>query len=312
MKSRSTMFNVCALTGALFGAMLSIQAQQDSAHTAQRGFATPQAAADALLDAADRYDVAAVVNILGPHSEELVSSKDPVQDRNRAREFTAKAREKQSVEIDPADPKRATLVVGNEQWPFPLPIVDRNGKWYFDAKAGREEILMRRIGQNELDAITVCRGYVDAQKDYAEGSEGHQYAQRIISTPGKKDGLYWQDADGTAGGPLADAVAKAIQEGYSTSQPATPYHGYYFTILKGQGPAAKLGQLDFVTHGVMIGGFALVAAPAEYRVTGVKTFLVSHDGVVYQKDLGPNTLKIFRAMDRFNPDKTWTPTNDEW
>jgi len=311
MKASSIVLKVCALTGVLFGAMLSIQAQQDSAHRPQKGFDTPQAAAEALVEAADRYNVAVLENILGPHSEELVSSEDPVQDRNRAREFAAKAREKKSVEIDPKDPRRATLVVGEEDFPFPLPIVERNGRWYFDAAAGREEIMMRRIGQNELDAIAVCRGYVDAQEDYAENSEGHQYAQRIISTPGRRDGLYWQNSDGTAGGPLADAVAKAIQEGYSTAKP-TPYHGYYFKILKGQGPAAKLGQLDFVTHGVMIGGFALVAAPVEYRVTGVKTFLVSHDGVVYQKDLGPNTLKIVQAMDRYNPDQTWTRTNDEW
>jgi hypothetical protein len=311
MKAKAIMIKICAASGVMLGAMVCLEGQQDSAHRPQRGFDTPRAAADALVEAADRYNVPELENILGPHSEELVSSKDPVQDENRANEFASKAREKKSVEVDPKNPRRATLTVGDEDWPFPLPIVERNGKWYFDAKAGRDEILMRRIGQNELDAIAVCRGYVDAQKEYAENSEDHQYAQRIISTPGKKDGLYWKDADGTAGGPIADTVAKAIEEGYSPSK-RTPYHGYYFKILKGQGPAAKLGQLDFVTHGLMIGGFALVAAPAEYRVTGVKTFLVSHDGVVYQKDLGPNTLKIFQAMDRYNPDKTWKETDDEW
>jgi len=201
--------------------------------------------------------------------------------------------------------------VGIDGWPFPAPIVMRNQKWYFDMKVGRQEILMRRIGQNELDAIAVCRGFVDAQKEYAENSPEHQYAQRIISAPGKKDGLYWKNPDGSPGGPMADAVAKAIQEGYSANKP-TPYHGYYFKVLTGQGPAANLGQLDFVTHGLMIGGFALVAAPAEYHVTGAKTFIVSHDGVVYQKDLGPNTLNIFRSMERYNPDKTWKATDDGW
>jgi hypothetical protein len=213
--------------------------------------------------------------------------------------------------VDPKNPSRATLTIGSDGWPFPIPLAMRGGKWYFDTKAGRQEIVARHIGQNELDAITVCRGFVDAQKAYAETSDEHQYAQHIISTPGKKDGLYWKNPDGSAGGPIADAVAKAIQEGYTPSK-ATPYHGSYFKVLKGQGPAAQLGQLDFVTHGLMIGGFALAAAPAEYRVTGVKTFIVSHDGIVYQKDLGPNTLKIFQAMDRYNPDKTWRETDDEW
>jgi hypothetical protein len=291
----------------LFGMMAWLQGQERP----QKGFDTPRAAADALVEAADHYDVAALVNILGPQSEDIVSSKDPVQDKNRAREFAAKAHEKMSVEVDRKNPKRATLAVGGDGWPFPVPLLERGGKWYFNGKAGREEILMRRIGQNELDAIAVCRGYVDAQKAYAENSEDHQYAQRIISTPGKKDGLYWRDPDGTAGGPIAEPAAKAIQEGYSMAKPS-PYRGYYFKILKGQGPAAKLGELDFVTHGMMIGGFALVAAPAEYRVTGVKTFLVSHDGVVYEKDLGPNTLKVFEAMELYNPDTTWKKTEDEW
>jgi hypothetical protein len=301
------------MAGVLWGGLAYLPAQRTAAQTGaqQRGFDKPQAAADALIEAAQRYDVPLLENILGPRSEEIVSSKDPVQDRNRAREFSAKAAEKTSVEVDPKNPRRATLMVGNDGWPFPAPIVERGGKWYFDAKEGRDEILRRRVGQNELDAITVCRGFVDAQKEYAENSPEHQYAQRIISTPGKKDGLYWKNPDGTAGGPMADAIARAIREGYSTAKPAA-YHGYYFKVLTGQGPAARLGQLDFVTHGLMIGGFALVAAPAEYRVTGVKTFMVSHDGVVYQKDLGPNTLKSFEAMDRYNPDKTWTATDDEW
>ena len=311
MKSRTTKF--CIVTGVLCGAVAYFSGQRLSAQAerAQKGFATPEAAAQALIQAAQQYDVPALENILGPQSEDLVASKDPVQDKNRAQDFVAKARESTLVKVDRKNPKRATLTVGDDGWTFPAPLVMRNGEWYFDAKSAREEILMRRIGQNELDAIAVCRGFVDAQKEYSENSEEHQYAQHIISTPGKKDGLYWKNPDGTAAGPMADTVAKAIQEGYSTSKP-TPYHGYYFKVLKGQGPAARLGQMDFVIHGLMIGGFALVAAPAEYRVTGVKTFIVSHDGVVYQQDLGPNTAKIFAGMERYNPDKSWTATNDDW
>jgi hypothetical protein len=193
-----------------------------------------------------------------------------------------------------------------------VPIVKQGGKWHFDSQAGRTEILDRRIGANELDAITICRGYAVAQKEYAseihDDSGVNQYAQRIISTPGKHDGLAWQNPDGTEGGPIAASVAKAIEEGYTSK--SGPYHGYYFKTLTGQGPAAPLGQLDYVVEGAMIGGFALVAWPAEYRVTGVETFIVSYDGVVYQKDLGPDTEKIAAAMERYNPDKTWHRTND--
>ena len=177
----------------------------------------------------------------------------------------------------------------------------------------RQELLYRRIGSNELDAIQICRGYVDAQYDYAykyrEEYAVNQYAQRIVSTPGKQDGLAWQNADGTWEGPIGEKVALAIQQGYSSGE---PYHGYFFKILKGQGPAAPLGEMNFVVQGIMIGGFALVAAPAEYGVTGVKTFIVSYDGIVYQKDLGPNTLKIFQNMKLYNPDKTWQRTDDKW
>jgi hypothetical protein len=175
-------------------------------------------------------------------------------------------------------------------------------------------MLYRRVGTNELDAIQVCRGFVDSQQEYAltkhDDSEVNQYAQRVISTPGKHDGLVWRNPDGTLGGPIAENIADALQQGYTDK--AKPYHGYFFKILKGQGPAAPLGKMNFVVEGAMIGGFALAAAPAEYRVTGVKTFIVGYDGVVYQKDLGPDTLTIFKNMDLYNPDKSWTPTNDSW
>jgi hypothetical protein len=207
------------------------------------------------------------------------------------------------------------LSVGNDDWPFPIPIVKRSGKWLFDSKAGRDEILVRRIGANELDAIQVCRGFVEAQKEYAiraaELTGVAQYAQRIFSSPGKRDGLYWSNADGTPGGPISEAIARAIEEGYSLSAPSG-YHGYYFHVLKGQGPAAPLGQMDYVIDGVMIGGFALIAVPVQYRVTGVKTLMVSYDGIVYQKDLGLDSLSIARKIDRYNPDGTWRRTDDEW
>ena len=173
---------------------------------------------------------------------------------------------------------------------------------------------MRRIGANELDAIAICHGFVEAQHDYAQekhdDSQVNQYAQKIIGTPGKHDGLAWQNADGTWEGPVGENVAKALAEGYS--EKTQPYHGYFFKVLKGQGPAAPLGQMDFVVKGLMIGGFALAAAPAQYRVTGVKTFVVGSTGIVYEKDLGSETLKKFATLDRFNPDKTWKATDDEW
>jgi Protein of unknown function (DUF2950) len=280
----------------------------------QKMFATPEAAADALIQGAKTYDVPALTQILGPQSEDLLSSEDPVRDKNTATEFAAKASQKTAVTVDTKNPARATVLVGGDDWPLPIPIVKKGNEWYFDTKAGREEMLLRRIGSNELDAIEICRGYVDAQEEYAmqkhDNAEVNQYAQRVISTPGKHDGLAWRNSDGTLGGPIAEGIAKALQQGYSDK--TKPYHGYFFKILKGQGPAAPLGQMDFVVEGAMIGGFALAAAPAEYRVTGVQTFIVSYEGVVYQKDLGPNTLKIFQEMELYNPDKTWRPTEDNW
>jgi len=280
----------------------------------QKTFKTPQEAADAFIQATASFDVPALTQILGPDGEDLIASEDQVRDKSIATGFAAKAHEKNSVVIDPKNPDRATLVVGNDNWPMPIPIVKRNGVWLFDTKAGRQEVLYRRIGSNELDAIEICRGYVDAQHEYAlekhDGAEVNQYAQRVISTPGKHDGLVWRNPDGTLGGPIAENIADALQQGYTDK--SKPYHGYFFKILKGQGPAAPLGRMDFVVKGAMIGGFALAAAPAQYRVTGVQTFIVGYDGVVYQKDLGPDTLKIFQSMELYNPDKTWQPTDDNW
>jgi hypothetical protein len=276
-------------------------------------FDTPQQAASALVAAAEKFDVGALENLFGPEFRDIVLSGEYAQDRQRAVEFAAKAGEKKNVSVDPKTGNRAVLLVGNEDWPFPIPIVNRGGKWSFDAKAGRQELLYRRIGSNELDTIEICRGYVEAQHEYAlqkrEGFDVNQYAQRIISTPGTQDGLAWQREDGSWDGPIGEAVARAIDQGYTSR--AEPYHGYFFKVLKGQGAAAPLGEMDFVVEGVMIGGFALAAAPAEYGVTGVKTFIVSHDGVVYEKDFGRVTLDEFTKMQRFNPDGTWKPVMQE-
>jgi hypothetical protein len=289
------------------------KSEQNSQQT-QKTFTSPREAADTLVQAASVFDEATLMQILGPDGEEVISSEDPVRDKNLALAFAAKAHEKTAIRIDPNNANRALVLVGNDDWPLPIPIVKKIGRWSFDTKAGLREMLYRRIGANELDAIQTCRAYVDAQEEYAltthDGSAVNQYAQRVISTPGKQDGLVWWNADGSLGGPISEVVAKALAEGYKDK--SKPFHGYYFKILKGQGPAAPLGKMDFVIEGAMIGGFALAAAPAEYRVTGVKTFIVSYEGVVYQRDLGPDTLKIFKEMELYNPDKTWQPTIDSW
>jgi Protein of unknown function (DUF2950) len=282
---------------------------------AQMTFATPQAAVETLIKATGDYDVPTLTQIFGPSGEDFIASADPVQDKNNSMKFADMARTKNSVQIDPKNSSRATVIVGDNDWPFPIPLVKKSGKWQFNSDAGRKEILYRRIGANELDAIEVCRGYVEAQKQYAltthDDSGVNQYAQKIISTPGKQDGLYWPSADSTSASPISEPVAKAIEEGYTVDRKSA-YHGYYFKILKGQGPAAPLGKIDYVIQGAMIGGFALIAAPAEYRVTGVKTFIVGPQGIVYQKDLGPDTLTIAKGIELFDPDKTWQETDDEW
>jgi len=280
----------------------------------QKAFATPKQASEALIRAAETFDLPELKEILGPDGEDLVASEDPVRDKNIAAAFASKAHEKNQVTVDPKNSRRAILSVGNDEWPVPIPLVKKEGKWSFDSKAGRQEILFRRIGGNELDAIQICRGYVEAQSAYAmekhDNAEVNQYAQRIVSTPGKHDGLAWQNSDGTWGGPVGEGIAKALEQGYTNR--SQPYHGYYFKILKGQSSSAPLGQMNFMVEGAMIGGFALVAAPAEYRVTGVKTFIVSYEGIVYEKDLGPNTLEMFKNMELYDPDKTWKRTDDNW
>ena len=305
MKSNNPMFSSVVVA--------TLMASHAAAQAAQNTFATPQAAAEALVKATESFDVPSLLQILGPDSRDLVVSNDPVVDKTRVGDFARLAREKQKVNVNPKNPNRAELVVGNSEWPLPIPLVKRNGRWSYDTNSGRREILLRRIGENEFDAIRICRGFVEAEHEYAlekhDGSELNEYAQRIISTPGKHNGLAWQNADGSWGGPVGEAIAKALAQGYDPG--LQPYHGYYFKVLKGQGSAALMGQMNFVVNGAMIGGFALAAAPAQYRVTGIKTFIVSHEGIVYEKDLGPETLSALKRMDVYNPDKTWQVTIDE-
>ena len=287
--------------------------ESKAAPSVYRTFDTPQQAASALIEAADKFDVSELTRIFGPETQDVIFTGEFAQDRQHAADFVAEAREKNTISLEPQSGNRAFLLVGKEEWPFPVPLVKKGNKWSFDTKAGRQELMYRRIGSNELDAISICHGYVEAQQEYAlqprEGYEVNQYAQKIISTPGKQDGLAWRDSDGTWEGPIGEKIAQAIDQGYDNR--AEPYHGYFFKVLKGQGPAAPLGRLDFIINGVMIGGFALVATPAEYGVTGIKTFVVSHDGVVYEKDLGPKSLDEFQKMELYNPDKSWSPVKEQ-
>jgi Protein of unknown function (DUF2950) len=313
----------CLSTQVLFGAHQASTGTQvppaqtpaaASAHPVEgETFATPQQAADALIAAAGNFDEAALAKIFGPNGKKVVFTGETAQDRQRALGFAAEAKEKTKVVVDPKTGTRAFIIVGDEDWPFAVPIIKVNGKWSFDAKAGEQELLYRRIGANELDAIQICHGFVEAQDEYALRSRTlynvNQYAQRIVSTPGKQDGLTWLNDNDTWVGPIGEQIAKAIAQGYTPGE--TPYHGYFYKVLKGQGSAAPLGKLDYVIEGVMIGGFALVAAPAQYRVTGVKTFMVSYDGVVYEKDLGPDTLEQFKKVERFNPDLSWQPVKEQ-
>jgi hypothetical protein len=316
MKILATVLGIatCCIVPASLRALPQTKTSTATASEPQQAtFDTPQQAADAMALAVKNDDVPALLKVFGPDGKDFVDTSDDVQDKNSRANFAAMVQEKMDVELDPRNPNRAIIAVGDEDWPLPVPIVKLNGKWHFDSKSGRTEILNRRIGDNELTAITICRGYDDAQKDYAQqihdDSGVNQYAQRIISTPGKQDGLAWQNSDGSWGGPVGETVAKALQEGYVDKH--QPYHGYYFKTLKGQGPAAPLGQLNYVIEGAMIGGFALVAVPAEYGVTGIMTFMVSYDGVVYEKDLGPDSLNIVKQMELYNPDKTWRVTDAE-
>lgn len=274
---------------------------------AQQSFSSPESAVAALVAANRADDTAALLKILGPRGRKLVISGDPVADRQGRSRFVAAYGRQHSIERQGAD--KAVLLIGETRWPFPIPLVAQKKRWRFDTAAGAREILARRIGRNELDAIEVCRAYVDAQRDYAAkdrtGDGLREYAQKFGSTPGKHDGLYWPVKQGEEASPLGPLVAEAHAEGYGGRGKHAPYHGYYYKILTKQGRHAPGGAHDYLAHGHMIGGFALVAYPAQYGASGVMTFIVNQDGVVHEKNLGPRTATIARQMTSYDPDPSW-------
>jgi Protein of unknown function (DUF2950) len=277
---------------------------------AQQAFSSPEDAAAALAAAVKGGSNRAILKVLGNAAEDLVSSGDEVADAEMRQRFSAAYDAGHSIKTE--GNKKATLIVGNDDFPFPIPLYNSSSGWEFDTKAGRREILYRRIGRNELDAIQTSLAFVDAENEYAEKDRGFGagvYAQRIVSSPGKKDGLFWRDDSDPS--PLGELAAEASSEGYKLEGKGAPYHGYYYRILKAQGSDAPGGALNYVVNGKMIGGFALIAYPAEYGNSGVMTFLVNHAGTVYQKDLGRRTDVIARRMVTFDPDQTWKKVDVE-
>ena len=281
----------------------------------QLTFASPEEAVRAMVEALNSKDLKALEAIFGPGSRDLITSGDPVADQSGREQFLKLYGEKNRLE-QTAD--KVVLSVGNEDWPFPIPMVKKDAFWRFDIEEGSEEILARRIGRNELNAIQVCLAYVDAQKEYAikdrDGDGVLAYAQKFLSDPGKKNGLYWKAKKGDEQSPLGPLVGAAQEKGYSGKQSEEkpiPYHGYYYRILNAQGKNAPGGAYDYMVKRKMIGGFALVAHPAKYASSGVMTFIVNHDGAVYQKDLGPNTEKAAQAIKFFNPDSMWEKVEEK-
>jgi len=277
--------------------------------SAQKSFPSPEEAAAALVATVKARDVDGLLAIVGPTSKSWLFTGDKVADENDWKKFVAAYDEKKGIKK--VSDTKAELEVGADGWPFPAPLVKGANGWHFDAEAGRVELLNRRVGRNELDTIQTLLAVVDAQREYAakdmDGNGYADYAKRFRSTPGKKDGLYWPDEAGKPSSPLGPLMAVAAKEGYGkapTEKPA-PYHGYHYKLLTSQGKDAPGGAYDYVVGNKLLGGFAVVAYPASYRVSGVVTFVVNHDGVVYEKDLGPQTAAMGSAMTRFNPDATW-------
>ncbi len=291
---------------------LTIAIMLCTAASAQQSFKTPDEAASSLVKAAKAGDMESFVAVLGPDGKDIVSSGDVVADAATRQKFIAAYESKHQIRME-AD-NTAILVIGQQDYPLPIPLARKDGQWRFDTASGRKEILFRRIGRNELDAIQACLAYVDAQNEYAEKNRTSAgvstYAQYVVSHPGKKDGLYWPTGQGEEPSPIGQLVAEATSQGYLAGGSRAPFHGYYFKILTKQGAAAPGGEMEYVVRGNMIGGFALVSYPAEYRNSGVMTFMVSHAGTVFQKDLGPNTVKLSEQITAFNPDKTWEKVSD--
>ena len=272
---------------------------------AQQRYNTPDAAVTALIEAARVGAPALLMRVLGPGSDEIVSSGDPIADAFARKRLLDAYNIRHQIVREGKD--NAVLVIGQEEWQLPIPLVRYNNTWRFDAQAARREIVFRRIGRNEQGAIQACLLYVRAQREYAKkGFAGEGvYAQRLLSQPGEKDGLYWPALAGEDESPLGEFAATAAAEGYPITNQRNPYHGYHYRILTRQGPNAPGGEIDYVVRGNMIGGFALVAYPAEYRISGLMTFLVNDQGNIYEKDLGSRTAAIASGMTSFDPDNTW-------
>ena len=272
---------------------------------AQERFDSSEAAAQALIDAVEHHDSARLSAILGPQAKDILTSGDATQDRGEQDEFARMARAKHRLEICGMNPNRVILAIGDEDWPFPVPIVQTKGKWSFDASETPAEMRARRIGTDELDAIEISHGYVEAQLKYAAEDRDKdgmlEYAPRLISSPGHHDGLYWE---GESEPLVPEGFAHATWDGVQKGQ-AKPYHGYYFRILKAQGPDAPGGTHNYFVKDKLIGGFGLVAWPAQYGVTGIHTFIVNQDGVVYEKDIAPVAGKAPLPITRFDPDHSW-------
>jgi DUF2950 family protein len=300
------------LRAALALTWLAVLAALAAAEAPPRTFATPDEAVRALMDTVKAGDLPALVAIFGPEGRDLVDTSDPATGRRNREVFLVAMAE--GWRLSDAGPDRKELVLGNEEWPFPVPLVKGAAGWSFDAAAGREEILDRRIGRNELAVIGVLRACVTAQRVYAraghDGKPAGLFARRLGSDPGTQNGLYWPAARGERLSPLGELIAQAADEGYRRGQGGegpSPFHGYYFRILEGQGKSAKGGAADYVVNGEMSGGFALVAWPVHYDASGIMTFVVNQDGSVYEKDLGPETDAAARAITRYDPDDTWRP-----
>jgi len=283
--------------------------------SAQAKFGRPEDAMRALVAAVRAGDHAKVVAILGPESEDLLSSGDPIDDKTTGRLFAERATARTRIEI--LDSGAAIAHIGKDDWPFAIPLTKDGDEWRFDTAAGREELLNRRIGRNELKAVAVCHAYVNAQYEYAshdrDGRGMRAYAQKVRSDPGKKDGLYWDDPTGKQPSPFGPLLAEAAAEGYTpqaAGAPPRPYHGYFYRILTAQGPHAAGGARSYVRDGRMTGGFALIAVPAEYGASGIMTFLVGPLGIVYQKNLGEKTTETAAAITTYDPDETWKPIRD--
>jgi hypothetical protein len=290
-------FRRAVLPGLMVLALLGTAAQ------AQQSYKTPEDAATALA-AAVKSGPGDILKVLGRAAEDIVSSGDEIADNDIRQRFSSMYDAKHGIKAE--GNKSATLLLGPDDFPFPIPLVNTKAGWEFDTDEGRIEVLRRRIGRNELDAIQTALAFVDAQNEYADKDRGDGagvYAQHIVSSPGKKDGLFWRDDSDPS--PLGALAAQASSEGYKAGEGMTPYHGYYFRILKGQGSDAPGGAMNYVVKGRMIGGFALIAWPAEYGNSGVMTFLVNHAGVVYQKDLGKRTDFVAKRLTLFDPDQTW-------